>query len=66
MLHGGHVVGRDVYGGQDGGGGGSHSISWEGGVEVSMMGWEDGSLLGGGEGVRGRIVLAFLFSRLES
>jgi len=38
MLHGGHVVGRDVYGGQDGGGGGSHSISWEGGVEVSMMG----------------------------
>ena len=35
-------------------------------MEVCMMGCEDGSLLSSGEGVRGRIVLAFFLSGLES
>jgi len=35
-------------------------------MEVCMMGRDDGSLLSGGEGVQGRIVLTFFFTRLES
>jgi len=40
--------------------------SWEGGVEVCVMGRDDESLLSGGEGVRGRIVIAFFLTRLVS
>jgi len=37
-----------------------------GGMEVCVMGKDDGCLLSGGEGVRGSIVLAFFLTRLVS
>jgi len=49
-----------------GSGNGGTRVSWEGGVEVCVMGRDDGCLLSGGESVRGRIVLAFFLTRLVS
>jgi len=64
--NGGKVVRWNVGSGKSGSGGGCYGVSWEGGVEVCMMGRDDGSLLSGGAGVRGRIVLTFLLTRMES
>ena len=44
---------------------GGRSMSWLSGWEVSGMGGGNGCLLGGGEGVRGGVVFAFLFCGLE-
>jgi len=60
------VVRGDVGGRKGGSGGRCCRVPCEGGVEVCMMGRDDGSLLGGGEGAGGRIVLTFLLTRLES
>ena len=40
-------------------------MPWLSGWEVSGMGGGNGCLLGGGEGVRGGVVFAFLFCGLE-
>jgi len=40
-------------------------VSWLSGWEVSGMGEGNGCLLGGGEGVRGGVVFAFLLCGLE-
>jgi len=63
---GGKVVRWDVGSGKGRSGGRCCKVFWEDGVEVCMMGRDDGSLLSGGEGVRGRIVLTFFLTRLES
>jgi len=63
---GGKVVRWDMGSGKGGGGGRCCGMSEEGGMEVCMMGRDDGCLLSGGEGVWGRIVLAFLLTRLVS
>ena len=63
---GGEVVRWDVGSGKSGSGGRCCRVSWDGGVEVCMMGRDDGSLLSDGDGVRGRIILTFFLTRLES
>jgi len=45
---GGKVVRWDSGSGKGGSGGRCYGVSWEGGVEVCMMGRDDGSLLSGG------------------
>jgi len=41
-------------------------VSREGGMDVCMMGKDDGCLLSGCEGVRGRVVFAFFLIGLVS
>jgi len=55
-----------VGGGKGGSGGRCYKVSCEGRMEVCMMGRDDESLLNGSEGVRGRIVLTFPPTRLQS
>jgi len=62
----GEIVGWDMGSGKGGCGGGCCDVSWEGGMEVCVMGRDDGCLLSGGEGVRGRIVLTFFLIGLVS
>ena len=63
---GGKVVRWDMGSGKGGRGSRCCGVSWEGGMEVCMMGRDDGCLLSGGEGVRVRIVLAFFLTWLVS
>jgi len=57
-----------LCGGMSSGKGGSSGrycgVSREGGMDVCVMGRDDGCLLSGGEVVRGRIVLAFFLTGL--
>ena len=62
----GEVVGWDMGSGKGGSSGRCCGVSWEGGMEVCVIGRNVGCLLSGGEGVRGSIVLAFLLTRLVS
>jgi len=52
-------------GGEGGSGGRGCGVLRLGGGEMSGMGGRNGCLLGGGEGVRGGVVFAFLFCGLE-
>jgi len=63
---GGKVVRWDTSSGKGDSGGRCCGVSWEGGVEVCVMGRNDGCLLSGGESVLGRIVLAFFLTRMVS
>jgi len=62
----GEVVRWDMGSGKGGSRGRCCGVSGEGGMEVCVMGRDDGCLLSDGEGVRGRIVLAFFFIGLVS
>jgi len=62
----GEVIGWDMGSGKGGSGGTCYDVFWKGGMEVCVMGRDDGCLLSGGEGVQGKIVLAFFLTRLVS
>ena len=61
---GGYIVG-DLGGREGSGRGWGCGMSWLSGWKVSGVGEGDRCLLGGGEGVRGGIVLTFFFCGLE-
>jgi len=63
---GGKVVRWDMGSGKGDSEGRCCGVSWEGGMEVCMMGRDDRCLLSSGEGMRGRIVLVFFLTRLVS
>jgi len=52
--------------GKGGSGGRCCGVSGDSGMDVYVMGRNNGCLLSGGEGVRGKVVLAFFLTRLVS
>jgi len=62
----GEVVGWYMGSGKGGGEGRCCGVFRECGMDVCVMGRNDGCLLGGGEGVRDRVVLTFFLTGLVS
>jgi len=60
------VMRWDMGGGKGGSRGWCCNVSRDGGMNVCVMGRDDGCLLSGGECVRGGVVLVFFFTRLMS
>ena len=62
----GDVVRWYMGSGKGGSGGRCCGVFGDGGMDVCVIGRDDGRLLSGGEGMRGRVVLAFFLTRLVS
>jgi len=62
----GEVMRWDIGGGEGGSKGGCCGVLGDGGMNVCVVGRDDGCLLSGGEGVWGGVVLAFFLTRLVS
>jgi len=62
----GEVMRSDMVGRERGGTGGCCGVLGNGGMNVCVVGRDDGCLLSGGKGVWGGVVLAFFLTRLVS
>jgi len=62
----GEVMRWDMGGGEGGSRGGCCGVPRDGGINVCVVGRDDGCLLSGGEGVWGGVVLAFFLIGLVS